>query len=53
MATLHSVALALMEQVRRNPVPRAQQTFKAFAGLAVMIVLPTLLVWWARKRYRP
>ncbi|HET9635672.1 MAG TPA: hypothetical protein VFP26_07030 [Gemmatimonadaceae bacterium] len=53
MASLHSAVLALIEQMQRNPVGRAQQTFKAFVGLAVIIVLPTAMVWWARKRFRP
>ena len=52
MVSLPSAALALIEQMQQ-PVARAQQTFKAFVGLAVIIVLPTAMVWWARKKYRP
>lgn len=53
MSSLSAAALALLEQVRPTPVGRAQQMFKAFVGLAVIIVLPAVMVWWARKKYRP
>jgi hypothetical protein len=46
-------ALAMLAQVHPTPGSRVQQTMKAFVGLGVMIVLPTVLVWWARKKYRP
>ena len=45
--------LPLIEQVQGHPVARAQQTIKAFLGLAVIIVLPTAMFYWARKRFRP
>jgi len=53
VATFFSAALALIDQLQPHAGARAQQTFKAFLGLAVMIILPMLAVWWARKRYRP
>ena len=53
MAGLSPAVLALIEQMQQHPVARAQQTIKAFVGLAVIIVLPSAMVWWARKRFRP
>ena len=53
MVSLPSAVLAVIEQLQQTPVPRVQQTIKAFLGLAVIIVLPTAMVWWARKNYRP
>jgi uncharacterized membrane protein YukC len=51
--SLSPAVLALIEQIQQHPVPRVQQTIKAFIGLGVIIVLPMAMVWWARKRYRP
>ena len=53
VVSLHSAVLGLIDQMQRNPVARAQQTIKAFVGLAVIVVLPVGMVWWARKRFRP
>ena len=53
MVSLHSALLALTEQMQQHPVARVQQTIKAFVGLAVIIVLPAAMIWWARKRFRP
>lgn len=53
VASLSLAALALLERVQQNPTGRVQQTIKAFVGLGVMIVVPTVMMWWARKRYRP
>ena len=53
MANLSLPVLALLEQVQQHPGARIQQTMKAFVGLGVMIILPMVLVWWARKNYRP
>jgi hypothetical protein len=53
VAGFHSAVLALTEQIQAHPVARVQQTIKAFIGLAVIIVLPTAMIWWARKRFRP
>jgi len=30
-----------------------RQVMSAIVGLALMIVLPAILVYWARKRWRP
>ncbi|HJP87282.1 MAG TPA: hypothetical protein VJ852_14920 [Gemmatimonadaceae bacterium] len=46
-------ALALLDQVHPSPGSRVQQTMKAFIGLGVMIIIPTVMIWWARKNYRP
>lgn len=46
-------AVALVEQVRRNPVGQVRQLITAFVGLGVIVVVPALLVYWARKRWRP
>ena len=53
VVAVSSAALALIERLAQNPTGRVQQMFKAFAGLGIMIVVPTVMVWWARKRYRP
>ena len=53
MASPFLPVLALVEQVQQHSGSRVQQTMKAFVGLGVMIILPTVLVWWARKNYRP
>ena len=53
MPRLTLAALALLAQVHPTAGSRVQQTMKAFVGLGVMIILPMVLVWWARKKYRP
>ena len=52
VATIRA-AIALVEQARRTPTGQAFQVIKAFIGLAAIIVLPVMLVYWARKRWRP
>lgn len=51
-ATIRS-AVALVEQARRSPTGQMMQLIKAFIGLAAIIVVPVVLVYWARKKYRP
>lgn len=53
VATFFVPVLALLERMQQHPGARVQQTMKAFVGLGVMIIVPTVLVWWARKKYRP
>jgi len=48
-----SASTALVEQARKTPTGQAFQLIKAFIGLALIIVLPVILVYWARKRWRP
>jgi hypothetical protein len=52
VATIRA-ATALVEQARRNPTGQVFQVVKAFIGLAAIIVVPVILVYWARKRWRP
>jgi len=53
VARVSLAALTLLAQVHQAPGARLQQMMKAFIGLGVMIVVPTVMVWWARKNYRP
>lgn len=56
MAALTSTATLLQEIVHRLPATprsRAFQMVKAFMGLAAIIVIPSIMVAWARKNYRP
>jgi hypothetical protein len=53
MHSLITAALAALEQVRRSPLTQTRQLTTAFVGLVVMIALPAVLVYWARKRFRP
>lgn len=46
-------ATALVAQARRSPTGQMMQLVKAFIGLAAIIVVPVVLVYWARKKYRP
>ena len=51
--TLTAAAIAILEQVRRNPVSQTRQVISAFVGLGAIIAVPAVLVYWARKRFRP
>ena len=53
MGRVSLAALALLAQVHQGAGSRLQQMMKAFIGLGVMVVVPTVMVWWARKNYRP
>ena len=56
MAALTSTITVIQEIVHRlpaTPSSRAFQMVKAFMGLAAIIVIPTIMVAWARKNYRP
>jgi hypothetical protein len=53
VSSLSLAALAVLDQVRTNPVGRVQQMIKALIGLGAIIVLPAVAIWWARKRFRP
>ncbi|HEX6628288.1 MAG TPA: hypothetical protein VF105_10045 [Gemmatimonadaceae bacterium] len=52
VATIRA-AIALVEQVRRSPTGQMMRLIKAFIGLAAIIVVPVVLIYWARKKYRP
>ena len=52
VATIRN-AIDLVEQARRNPTGQVMQLIKAFIGLALIVVVPAILVYWARKRWRP
>jgi hypothetical protein len=51
--TLNAAAIAMLEQMRRNPVSQTRQLTSAFLGLGLIVALPAILVYWARKRFRP
>ena len=53
MVALTSATALVQEIAHRNPTGRAFQMIKAFIGLATILILPTIMVVWARKRYRP
>jgi len=46
-------AVGLIEQARRSPTGQMMQLIKAFIGLAAIVVVPVVLIYWARKKYRP
>jgi hypothetical protein len=50
---LIAAAAATLEQLRKSPVSQVRQLTTAFVGLAVIVTLPAILVYWARKRWRP
>lgn len=52
VATIRTT-VALVEQVRRSPTGQVMQLIKAFSGLGAIIVVPVVLIYWARKKYRP
>jgi hypothetical protein len=51
--TLNAAAMTILEQMRRNPITQTRQVISAFVGLGVIVALPAVLVYWARKRFRP
>ena len=51
--TLIAAAIATLEQMRSNPVTQTRQLISAFVGLGVIVAVPAVLVYWARKRFRP
>jgi hypothetical protein len=56
VAALTSAISLIQEIVHRLPVSpgaRAFQMVKAFIGLGAIIVIPTVMIAWARKNYRP
>ncbi|HKR08294.1 MAG TPA: hypothetical protein VJS39_03815 [Gemmatimonadaceae bacterium] len=56
MAALTSAITLAQEIVHRIPATpgaRVFQMVKAFMALAAIIVIPTIMVAWARKNYRP
>ena len=53
MAALTSAISLVQEIAHRTPGSRVFQMVKAFMGLAAIIVIPTIMVAWARKNYRP
>ena len=53
MVALSSAIALVQEVVHRTPGARAFQMVKAFMGLAAIIVIPTIMIAWARKNYRP
>ena len=48
-----SLVQEIVHRIPATPTARAFQMVKAFMGLAVIIVIPTVMIAWARKNYRP
>ncbi|HJQ12569.1 MAG TPA: hypothetical protein VJ840_16165 [Gemmatimonadaceae bacterium] len=53
MTTLTAAIDLLQLPARRGAGSSVLQLIKAFIGLAMIIVLPTVMIYWARKRFRP
>jgi hypothetical protein len=53
VVALTSATTLVQEIVHRNPAGRAFQMIKAIIGLATIVILPTVMIAWARKNYRP
>ncbi len=51
--TTVNAALVLFQTAHRSAGGQVLQLIKAFIGLAMIIVLPTVMIYWARKRWRP
>ena len=50
---LIAAAVATLQQLPRNPASQTRQVMTMFVGLGVIVALPAILVYWARKRFRP
>ena len=48
-----SLVQEIVHRLPASPSSRAFQMIKAFMGLAAIIVIPTIMIAWARKNYRP
>ncbi|MFL5583346.1 MAG: hypothetical protein ACJ78K_00650 [Gemmatimonadaceae bacterium] len=56
MATAHCyflIALAWQPVPTGNPVHKTRQLVVATVGLIAMVAIPTILIVWARRRWRP
>ena len=51
--TLSNVLALLQITARRSSGGQVLQVIKAFIGLAMIIIVPTVAIYWARKRWRP
>ncbi|MFL5487410.1 MAG: hypothetical protein ACJ8AJ_02905 [Gemmatimonadaceae bacterium] len=55
-ATIHCyslIALAWQPMPTTNPVHKTRQLIVATIGLVTIIALPVILIYYARKRWRP
>ncbi|MFL5559477.1 MAG: hypothetical protein ACJ794_12655 [Gemmatimonadaceae bacterium] len=56
LATAHCyflIALAWQPVPTGNPVHKTRQLVVATVGLIAMVAIPTILIVWARRRWRP
>ena len=53
LASTITLVQEIVHRIPRTPGSRAFQMVKAFMGLGAIIVIPTIMIAWARKNYRP